>query len=515
MAIFLFSAHDAFAQAKPGVCAVKILTMQPPLNLDPRQSLDANSQRLNELLYRGLTRFQTETTPQADLARTWRSSLDKKTWTFDLDSTPSQDHAGEAITPERLLTCMENYRAGKPTSLVARAISGWESTTLVRGVREGNPSSLVFRFQTPRPFFPSDASLLLYFRAQDKNLPPCAFAPGARIGSGDYRLGPEIPGGVRWDQEVHLEPFPSAHAEDSRPALHIRFVTDPNLAVFLMLRREADALYNALSPEKLDWLKEKLKSQYDLVTQDGTAVQYLGFNLEDPLLARLEVRKAIAHSINRDLITQTKLKGFARPIDTLLAMGIDESAEGRLVAYAHDPAQAERLLDDAGFKRGREGIRFTLRYRTTSVKEGHDLALIVQDQLRRVGIDVKIDQVEPAAFLPAIRRGNFQLFSSRWVGVKDFSILERTLRSGAPDNRTRYKSREMDRLLDENATLPIQKKVLADLPYLPLWVWNHTLLVRKTLKTVNPKDIPLSGSYRSFTSLRWKEPASCHSSNES
>jgi ABC-type transport system substrate-binding protein len=118
--------------------------------------------------------------------------------------------------------------------------------------------------------------------------------------------------------------------------------------------------------------------------------------------------------------------------------------------------------------------------------------MMIREALSKVGIQVELEVVEPGVFLAAIKRGQYQLFSSRWIGVADGSILYRTLRTGEPRNRVGYSNPKMDRILEQAISEPDPRKripllksaqslMAEDLPYFPLWYWRNALIVRKEL----------------------------------
>ena len=93
-------------------------------------------------------------------------------------------------------------------------------------------------------------------------------------------------------------------------------------------------------------------------TTPGTQIQYLGFNLRDPILKDARVRQAIACAIDRKLIIQTLLHGHAQPAVSLLPQS-HWAYTGDGPRYDYDPARAERLLDAAGHAPVPMGSAFT------------------------------------------------------------------------------------------------------------------------------------------------------------
>jgi peptide/nickel transport system substrate-binding protein len=498
------------APPTPARRELRVAVDRASATLNPRHAGDAVSQRLNALIFRGLTRIDARLDPQPDLASSWRVLDDQKTWRFELRPGLT-DHAGRPITAEKVAQCLDQYRNGKPFSIYKASFPSWQSTVPEPGA-SGAPGAVLIRLDRPDPYLARNVSLLRYFTTEGA-LVPCSEPESAErplIGSGPFRPAPWMP---EPDRELVLEPVEPQAA--GRLPLRIQFVADDTARALKMIRGETDAIQNGLSLTKVRWLMNGPANpggeRFELLEETGAMVQYLAFNLRDPVLAHKEVRRAIALSIDREGITRDKLLGHCTPAGSLLSPRLPESHP---LPFAYDPVLAEKLLDSAGFKRpSPDGSRFSLRFRTTPRLEGMENALMFQDQLARVGIRLVIDSVEPAVFLASIKKGAFQLYSSRWVGVSDGSILYRTLRSGQPDNRVGFRNVEADALLDSaysdmdlnrrQAGLKRVQEIMAEeLPYFPLWYWNNMLVIHKGLKGMTGPSISLSGAYEPITWLK-------------
>ena len=149
-----------------------------------------------------------------------------------------------------------------------------------------------------------------------------------------------------------------------------------------------------------------------------------------------------------------------------------------------------------------------IHYKTTPVREGFETALMLREMLGRIGIRLELEVVEPAVFLQSVRKGNFEMYSSRWLGVSDGSLLYRTLDSKSPDNRVSYKNPRMDQLLEKaeaelepnrrTELLHEAQKIMADeLPYFPLWFWHAGVVIRRdhpVLSKIRAEDLSVTGA---------------------
>ena len=89
---------------------------------------------------------------------------------------------------------------------------------------------------------------------------------------------------------------------------------------------------------------------------------------------------------------------------------------GDVQQYPYDPAKANALLDAGGWKRGNDGIRFHLTMKTSTDESSRLLAMILQQQLRDVGIALEVRSFEFATFYSDISKGAFQMYTLRWLG---------------------------------------------------------------------------------------------------
>jgi peptide/nickel transport system substrate-binding protein len=239
----------------------------------------------------------------------------------------------------------------------------------------------------------------------------------------------------------------------------------------------------------------------------GTEIQYLAFNLRDPLLADTRVRQAIACSIDRDLIVRTLLRGHAQPAVSLLPPS-HWAWSGDVARYSYDPARAEQLLDAAGYKRGNKNVRFHLAMKTSNDEGTRLLAAVLQQQLARVGIALDLRSYEFATFYSDVTRGAFQMYSLRWIGGNEqpdiFSYAFLTANfSPKGANRGHYSNAKLDAVLDDatqsedparrRADYTEAQRILAgDLPAFNLWYLNTIMVHSRRLADVVPAP---SGSY--------------------
>lgn len=472
----------------------RILIDRAPLTVNPRQSLDLTGQRLGALLFLGLTRLDGLLQPQPGLAERWRSLEGGKTWEFTLRKD-IYDEGNDEITAEKVASCLENYRAGKPTSSVGAAFPGWLSTEVV-----GHAVRL--KFKDPQAYLPRNASLLRYFRQEGKA--PCEDPQEEKplLASAEYRLG-----GKEWRSsalELGWELHPRA---GDAPSLQFRIIRDEPTRILKLLAGEFDAAQNVLTLPKTRWIAKRKDARLRLIEREGVNLSYLAFNTRDPILKEARVRRAIAHAIDRESVVRHRMVGMGAVAQGFLSPLLPEGMEQ---PFEFNPALSRRLLDDAGYSVNASGFRFTLKYKTTPVREGFETALMIREMLSKVGIRLALDVVEPGTFFASIRKGNYQLFSSRFIGIADGSVFRLFAHSKERRNTTGFKDPEVDAWIEQaTATTDperrkailalIQSRLLEQVPLFPLWTWDNALLLKEGWTEV---PLSLSGAFDPLTRIR-------------
>ncbi|MEK7691572.1 MAG: ABC transporter substrate-binding protein [Bdellovibrionota bacterium] len=495
--------------ASPVPPPIRVLLDQKPATLNPRTALDASGQRLGALLFRGLVRIDADLGPVPDIASSWKVEEGGRRWVFTL-RPDLRDHGGTPIDARKMAECLESYRIGEPPSRLRGSFTPWKSTQV-----RGN-SEIVLELTETDPYLERNLTLLRFFRVEGIDT-ACTDGPGPWVGSGAYRLDSPRPFAAPLLEGEDLKLVPAFPNDPDTPALQFALVRDDGTRALKLIHGEVEVAQNVLSLTKTRWVASRFSDRLDLLERPGVNVSYLAFNLKHPVLKKREVRRALAHAIDRESVIRNKMLGFGTIAGSLLAPSLPESRQSALPEnLAFDRALAERILDSAGYPKKKDGVRFRLKYKTTSAREGIETALIFQNMFRKIGVELELDVVEPAVFLQAARKGSFEMYSSRWIGVSDGGILGRTLKTGSRDNRVSYSDPEMDRWLDaaqregdlqKRAVLlaQVQAKMAEDLPYFPLWNWGNAMVLSNKLTGLSGTDLSRSGGYGPLTLLRWKK----------
>lgn len=179
---------------------------------------------------------------------------------------------------------------------------------------------------------------------------------------------------------------------------------------------------------------------------------FAAFNNAEGPFTNVKLRQAVAYAINRDDIILGALEGNGVPVYVPIvpsAVGYPEDFDNT----PYDVEKAKALVAEAGYPDG-----VTINLKCTESALYNRPAQIIQDQLRQVGITVKIDVMEKGAFLDDIyNEGDFEMCV--WAIISMFPDADYTMYSrfhskllGGSNNFSRCQIPELDELLDKSRT---------------------------------------------------------------
>ena len=469
---------------------VVFLIESSPANLDPRIGTDAQSERIFALIFDGLVDHDANFNFTPALAASWEQQ-NPLTVVFHLRSSV-RFHDGRSLTAQDVKWSIDSMRNGTVISAKSTVFASVDS------VEVRDPLTVVFHLKH------SDNFLLRNLSTGSIGVVPAGSGRDFwrhPVGTGPFRFVSQ-----QIDQDVVIERNPDSWSLVPRLE-RVRFAIVPDtITESLELEKgSGDVAVNSLPIDSVPVLAQRpnLKVEEGV----GTEIQYLAFNLRDPLLADERVRQAIACAIDRDLIIQTVLRGYAHPAVSLLPES-HWAWTGDVAHYDYSPARAEKLLDAAGHPPGRDGIRLRLTMKTSNDQGARLLAAVLQQQFAKIGIALDLRSFEFATFYSDVTRGAFQLYSLRWVGGNEqpdifgYAFLSSNF-SPKGANRAHYSNARLDLLLNDanaNADTAARRKdyveaqqILAnDLPALNLWYPDTIVVHNRRLENVSPSP---SGDY--------------------
>lgn len=456
-----------------------IALQSSPTNLDPRVGNDNVSGRIADLCCSGLIKVTPELDYAPDLAQKWETP-DDKTIVFHLDPNAKfQD--GRPLTSEDVKWTYESLLA--PDFTTSKK-SGYAA---VDHIEAPDAHTIIFKLKEPNGGIFDNLTLGILPKGADANA-----MKTKPIGAGPYKVVE-----YRTDEAVRLEAFDGYHGGAPKiKNVTLRIIPDSTTRVLELRRGTVNFEVNQIPFENVAEFEKDNKHKVE--KKPGSVWQYLAFNLKRQYVSNVQVRRAIAHAIDRQRIVTDLLRGHGVPTDTMLAQAHWARAEN-LPSYPYDPAKAKQLLDQAGFK-DPDGdgprTRFKLVFKTSTDAEANLRAQMIQQMLRQVGIEVEIQSSEFGTFFEDVGKGNFDMYSLSRNGVQDpdFYYVIFFSKNTPPEgqNRGYYNNPRIDQLLMEGrATFDrgkrkeiygeVQKILQEDLPYVSLYHQINVAVMDKNL----------------------------------
>jgi peptide/nickel transport system substrate-binding protein len=317
------------------------------------------------------------------------------------------------------------------------------------------------------------------FKTNPANLNP--------VGSGPYKLDTWNKGSF-----VALAKNPNYHVKGAEPYLDkviFQFLPDVNSRWLALESGEVDFLNYYMVP--LEQVERGSKNPSLVLDERGGegvgALSGLIVNTRKGPIAKRDVRQALAYAIDRDAIAKRAFLGRAKIGRSIMHSGLVQYFDPDVPVYHHDVAKANALLDAAGFPRGADGKRFTLRLTWATGRDVEtSVAEMLQDQLGKVGIGLTLQRLDRAAAIKSIYL-DWDFDMALWVLATGPDPTMQVTRSydtnnikPAPfTNASGYSNAQTDEIFHTEASVtdPAKRKamwfkaqeiLMTDLPFIPL-----------------------------------------------
>ncbi len=408
VAVLLIAAACAEDEGGGGGTLAVAITSDPG-HLNPAITTSGAVHTASELMYNGLLARDERGAPLPELAERWDIEDDGALYRFHLRDDVEW-HDGEPFTSADVKFTFEQvlleFHARTKASLAPA----------LQSIETPDEETVVFRFAQPY------APLLQQLDATEAPILPEHLYEGtdplenpvntAPVGTGPFRFVSYSPG-----SEIELEGNPN-YFKDGSPRLDrvvMRIIPDSASQIAALESGEVDFVWNVPGPD-LERLREDPDVELAQTTFNpggANCVMTIAFNLNRPTLQQLEVRRAIAHAIERQPYLDQILFGAGAVAEAPISSGIPWAHPEGLAMPEFDPDEAARLLDGAGWVL--EGGDTRVARSVPGVEDGSPLELdflvfpsfarygeLLRDQLRVVGVDLNVRPLEPAVFAPTV-----------------------------------------------------------------------------------------------------------------
>lgn len=510
------------ARAQAPVQAVVAISNLPPRLLGVSLAVAA---QIGQLINDSLTVVDSQGKVGGRLAAQYPVSPDGKTYLVALRDAKFQD--GTPVTAQDVKFTYELYLHPKypttpPALLEIAGAQEYKAAKAphVTGITVVNPKTVRFILNRPYPFFYEQIGTVAILPAHalaGLDVERLQESPFMRrpVGAGPYRL-------TEWRERenITLEAFRDYWGgAPTLPRIVLKAIPDDATVAAELRAGNIDAgriiaeSYRAFQRDP----------QITVLRVPGDTYYWFTPSFRQAIFQDVRVRQAMAYAINRPEMLRALYQGLGAIAQSPVHPSLwqyDKNVRGD----AYDPVKAKQLLAEAGWTPGPDGIlqksgqRFAVKYGFLAGRDYQNQALLIQQYLRAVGIDVQVQSVEFGDFFSRYYTpgGNFDLAGLAWFNllIPVQAELDNNFRSSGIGARTiGYSNPEMDKLLDEailtrdrtrqqTVYAEIQRLVIQDAPRVmtvrPDVLWG----IRK--RFVVPGDInSLSAFFKSLP--RWKQ----------
>ncbi len=477
-----------------GGTMVVAMEADPPQTFYPGMSNDSNTVEVGSKIFNGLTLSDSSFVPQpgSALADSWEISSDGLTYTFHL-------HKGVQWHDGKPFGCADVQFTY--TQVIPKFYPGGDATyAMLQSVDCPDNDTAIFHLKTPF------APLLSAMKPDGGAVLPKHLYEGTDILKNPYNQKPVGTGPYMLQEYVRGD--------------HITVVRNPNY--FMKGRPFLDKIIFKIIPDlntaqaafeagEVDYIPDYRvdKSQLArLAKLPGVAIGYdldapkpvkLFFNLQGcKPCADLKVRQAISAAIDRQQIVDLTMYGFGIPVFNPFPPQYDWAYNKDAQEPGYDPAKANQLLDEAGYKKGADGMRMTLTLSFQSeyprVQRPND---VIKEQLKKVGIDLKLNPIERNTMWEVVHHQyTYELYDHLYstygdpaLGISRAYLCSQINPKLNAVNVSRYCNKTVDDLFlqgDSASTLAerakyyyqIQKILVDELPIVDLFIPRSTELSR-------------------------------------
>jgi peptide/nickel transport system substrate-binding protein len=298
--------------------------------------------------------------------------------------------------------------------------------------------------------------------------------------------------------------------------LVFKIIPDYRSRLTQLTKGEID-LMELISTEDIDEVKDL--ENLELLTIDGREYDYIGWNNIDPniygesgditpnkLFGKKEIRIALSHAINRQEILEEYLYNYGVLASTPVSPIFTSYINSNVKQYEYSPQKAKNILSSEGWKDSnndgvieKDGVDFDF---TLSIPTGNPLrpyaATIIQNNLKAVGINMTVENLEMGAFIDKRSEKTMDAWMAGWyvpipMELKVFWYSDMQV---APLNFSSYQNKNADMIIDEltkNLPLEIQRELYfkfqevihEDQPYTFMYWISNIVGINSRVKNIN------------------------------
>ena len=473
----------------------------------------------HNVIYEGLVAVDSNYQFVPALAESWDTSADGLTWTFHLRKNV-KFHDGSVFNADVVKWWVEKMQKGVNSYM-------FESCTAIKVV-DANTIALTFSGAFPNLLYNLSTSFSGIMSKTAFEKYGADYGTKYAVGTGPFMF-------KEWVPNDHLTVVKNPDYKWAPSWTKITGGAKVDSIVFRFIPEDATRLIELQSgnvqimldpPPAREVAALKTDAKLKVLEASDDVIQFIGFNLKDPMLKDIKARKAVGYAIDRKLILDTIYQGAGKATTLYLAAEIGGNKGVDAVAPSFDKAKAQALLAEAGWKTGADGMlvadtvagvtkgaKFEVNYLTYQSDQFKRLAEVTQKMLSDVGIKANTQTVDNPTYTAQLKAGTFQLILREYSWDNN-DILEWFHHSKylPYPNYTGVNDPKLDAMLDDanfktalwadrDTKYQAIHKYLIETwyPWAPVRQANSTFIWRTTVKDFNP--LPLKGPSSTYVWL--------------
>ncbi|HBJ2614795.1 TPA: ABC transporter substrate-binding protein [Clostridium botulinum] len=462
----------------------------------------------NDLIFRGLMRFDKDNKPQCDIAESYKKSTDGLTYDFKIKKGV-KFHDGKELKAEDVVFTIKSIQDPKVNTEMKPE---FEEVKDIKAEGDYNVKVTLAK-SFPALLDKLTIGIVPKHALEGKDLNNAEFNQKP-IGAGPFKF-------VKWEKgnNITLSKFEDYYDKDKTGNVEkfiFKFIPDYNVRAMQLETGEIDLAY--VEPSQVGKLEklEKIK----IYNENTADYRCFMFNMRKELWKDVNVRKAFNYAVDRKGMVDGIVKGFG--VEAYSPLQKNKFNNANVEKYTYDLEKANELLDKAGWKKGKDGIRekdgkkfeFTLTAPSTDevrVKIANYLA----SQFKKIGVTVKVAALD----WNAIKIDECEAFVLGWGSPYDaddhtYKLFHSSqIKNG--NNFGAYSNPKVDKLLEQGRTTEdegkrkeiygeLQEELANDPPYnFEIYV-NAIYAVNKKVTGIKEKILGHHGAGFIWNAEEWK-----------
>lgn len=458
-----------------------------PSRLNPILANDTASTEISDWLFNGLFKYDKNGNITFDLASSYKFETPAKLIIKLKDNILWHDNT--KVTSKDVVFTYEQIISPKVFNSIK---SNFQEVQSVKALDD-----LTVEIVYKKPYFKALEIWMVgllpeHILKNEENLMTSSFNKNP-IGTGSYKLKE-----FKVGQDIEL--IANDDYYDGRPKIDkilYKFLPDPNTSFLYLKQKKIDI--GGLTPMQMNrQISTDFKDDFTTIIQPTFSFSYLGFNLNAEKFKDKKIRQALSLAINRQELVDILFFGYGKVCNGPFMPSTFAYNED-IKPITQDIQKAKELLKEAGYD---EKNPFTFEVVTNT---GNDIrvnaAQILQYQLQKVGVNMKIRVMEWQAFLnTAVNPRKFEAVLLGWsmaLMPDAYPLWHSTSSKLGGFNLVSYKNEKVDSLIEKGISTvnkdelskiykEIFKIISDDLPYLFLYIPDGITAVNKKIKNIEP-----------------------------